>query len=72
MRKRDRELIEIGECTSLDPVIEQLLSFRDSLPPNSDPRLELRGDDNFGWRLVVTYFRDLTAEESELQARYAA
>jgi hypothetical protein len=29
------------------------------------------GDDNFGWRLTVTYLRETTAEESELEARYA-
>ena len=72
MRRSDREIIEIGECASLNSVIEGLLSLRASLPSESEPCVKIRGDDNFGGRLIVTYFRELTAEESELEARYAA
>jgi hypothetical protein len=30
----------------------------------------LRGDDVFGHRITITYFRDQTAEEAELERRY--
>jgi hypothetical protein len=72
VRRRDREIIEIGDCTSLDTVIERLVSLRGSLQDNSEPQVAVGGDDNFGWRIAVTYFRDLTAEEIELHARYTA
>ncbi len=72
MRRRDREIIEIGECASLDSVIDRLLSLHGRLPENSEPQVEMRGDDNFGWRLIITYFRELTADEAELEARYSA
>ena len=32
--------------------------------------LRLRGDDIFGHRITVTYFRDQTAEEAEFDKRY--
>ena len=72
MRKHDREIIEIGEFAALDTVIEGLLSLRGRLPEGCEPQVAIRGDDNFGWRLIVTYFRELTADESQLEARYAA
>ena len=72
LRRSDREIIEIGECASLNTVIDGLLSLRACLPRDSEPCVRIRGDDNFGGRLIVTYFRELTAEESELEARYAA
>lgn len=71
VRRRDREIIEIGECVSLNTVIEGLLSLRGRLPEDGEPQVEIRGDEYFGWKLIVTYSRELTAEESELEARYA-
>ena len=41
------------------------------LSENAEPQVEVRGDDNFGWRITVTYFRDQTSEEAELERRYA-
>jgi hypothetical protein len=32
--------------------------------------VKVSGDDNFGWRLTVTYLREPTIEEAELEARY--
>ena len=72
MRRRDREIIEIGECTSLGAVIERLQALQDSLPNDSEAQVEVRGDENFGWRIAITYSRELTAEESELEGRYGS
>jgi hypothetical protein len=72
VRRRDREIIEIGECTALDGVIEQLQVLRARLTESSEPQVEVRGDDNFGWQLSVSYLRELTAEEAELQGRYSS
>ena len=71
LRRRDREIIEIGECTSLDGVIDRLQSLQGRLSENAEPQVAVRGDDNFGWRITVTYFRDQTSEEAELERRYA-
>jgi hypothetical protein len=72
VRRRDREIIEIGECTSLGAVIERLQSLHGRLPENSEAQVEVHGDDNFGSRITVTYSRELTAEEAELESRYAS
>jgi hypothetical protein len=33
--------------------------------------LKIRGDEIFGRRLTITYFRDQTPEEAELEAKYS-
>lgn len=71
MRRRDREVIEIGECASLNAVIEWLQMLRRRLSDGADAQVQVGGDDNFGWRITVNYFRELTAEEAELEDRYA-
>jgi hypothetical protein len=45
---------------------------RESLPADSEAELRLRGDDVFGHRITITYFRPQTKEEAELERRYAA
>ena len=72
MRRRDREIIEIGECTSLDVLIERLQSLRARLPKSSEAQVQASGDDNFGWRLTVSFFREPTPEEVDLEVRYAS
>ncbi|MEO5972297.1 MAG: hypothetical protein ABIP91_02920 [Sphingomicrobium sp.] len=72
MRRRVKDFIEIGDYTSLDQLIGTLSAIHDSLPPDAEPELRLRGDDVFGRRLSITYFRELSAEEVECEARYAA
>jgi len=72
VRRRDREVIEIGECTSLNAVIEWLQSLRSRLSDDADAQVQVRGDDNFGWSITVSYFREQTAEEAELEDRYAS
>ena len=72
MRRRVKDVIEISDYTSLDQLIGTLSAIRDTLPPDAEPEMRLRGDDVFGRRLSITYFRELSAEEAECEARYAA
>ena len=71
MNRRIKEFIEIGDHSSLDDLIAQLIEVRDSLPEDAEAELRLRGDDVFGRKLCVSYFRAQTAEEAECEARYA-
>jgi hypothetical protein len=34
--------------------------------------MKVRGDETFGRRLTISYFRELSAEEEECEARYSA
>jgi hypothetical protein len=70
MPRRVKDFIEISDYTSLDRLIDYLQVIRDNLPKDSDAELKIRGDDFFGRRLTITYFRDLTPEEEERDARY--
>jgi hypothetical protein len=70
MGRRVKDFIEISEYTSLDQLINTLTAIRDSIPDDSDPELRMKGDDVFGRRLSISYFRELTAEEATLDARY--
>jgi len=72
MRTRVKDYIEISDYTSLDRLITTLTAIRDSLPETAEPELKLRGDDVFGRRLSITYFRELTAEEAAKAAKYSA
>jgi hypothetical protein len=71
MRTRVKDFIEISDFTSLDRLITTLTAIRDSLPAGADPELKMRGDDVFGRRFSISYFRELTAEEIAMDARYA-
>jgi hypothetical protein len=70
MRKRVKDFIEIGDFTSLDRLITTLNALRDSLPADAEPELKMRGDDVFGRRFSISYFRELTVEEAALDAKY--
>ena len=70
MRKRDRRIIEVADCTPLDAVIERLQVLRGTLSDEAHAAVKVEGDDTFGWRLKVSYLRDATPEETELEARY--
>lgn len=72
MPRRVKDFIEISDYTSLDTLIRYLETIRDNLPADHDAELKIRGDDVFGRRLTITYFREQTPEEVELEARYAA
>jgi hypothetical protein len=71
MGRRVKDFIEISEYTSLDQLINTLTAIRDNLPENAEPELRMKGDDVFGRRLSVSYFRELTPEEAACEARYS-
>jgi hypothetical protein len=71
MSRRVKEFIDIEDHSSLDDLIGKLKDLRDGLPPESEAELRLRGDDVFGHRITITYFRDQTEEEAEVERRYA-
>ena len=71
MPRRVKDYIEISDYTSLDQLIHYLETIRDNLPMGHEAELKIRGDDVFGRRLTITYFREQTREEIELEAKYA-
>ena len=72
MPRRAKDFIEISDYTSLDALIRFLETIRDNLPEDCEPELKMRGDDVFGRRLTITYFRELTADEEALDAKYGS
>jgi hypothetical protein len=68
--RRIKDFIDISEYTLLDDLIRYLETVRDNLPPEHDAELKIRGDEVFGRRLTITYFREQTPEEAELESRY--
>ena len=71
MPRRVKDFIDISEFTSLDDLIRYLEAVRDNLPSDHQAELKIRGDEIFGRRLTITYFREQTAEEVELESRYS-
>ncbi len=71
MKRRVKEFIEIEDHSSLDELIAKLKEVRDGLPSECEAELRLRGDDVFGRKLSISYFRDQTDEEAACEARYA-
>jgi len=71
MSRRVKEFIDISEHISLDELIGKLVEIRESLPDEVEAELRLRGDEVFGRRITITYFRDQTEEEAEIEKRYA-
>jgi hypothetical protein len=69
--RRIKDFIDISEYTSLDDLIRYLETIRDNLPTDHEAELKIRGDDVFGRRLTITYLRDKTPEEAELETKYA-
>ena len=72
MKRRVKEFVDIADHVSIDDLIAKLAELRDSLPADSDAELRLRGDEVFGQRITISYFREQTDEEAELEQRYAA
>jgi hypothetical protein len=72
MSRRVKEFVDIKDQLSIDDLIHKLGEIRDGLPEGADAELRLRGDDVFGHRITVTYFRDQTAEEAEIEKKYDA
>src|SRR5690349_8919324 len=71
MSRRVKEFVEISDHQSLDDLIGQLTAVRDQLPENAEAELRLRGDEVFGRRITISYFREQTEEEAETERRYA-
>ena len=71
MSRRVKEFIEIEDHATLDELIAKLIEVRDALPAESEAEMRLRGDDVFGRKLSISFFRDQTAEEAECETRYA-
>lgn len=69
--RRVKDFIDISEYTSLDDLIRYLETVRDNLPPEHQAEMKIRGDEVFGRRLTITYFREQTADEVELENKYA-
>ena len=70
MPRRVKDFIDISEFTSLDDLIRYLETIRDNLPADHQAELKIRGDEIFGRRLTITYFREQTADEMELESKY--
>jgi phage-related protein len=70
--RRVKDFIDISEYTSLDDLIRYLETIRDNLPAEHQAEMKIRGDEIFGRRLTISYFREQTPEEAEIEARYSA
>ena len=70
--RRVKDFIDISEYTSLEDLIRYLETIRDNLPPEHQAELKIRGDDVFGRRLTISYFREQTPEEVEIESKYSA
>jgi len=68
--RRVKDFIDISEYTSLDDLIRYLETIRDNLPADHEAEMKIRGDEIFGRRLTITYFREQTSDEVELESKY--
>jgi hypothetical protein len=71
MSRRVKEFVEVADHLTIDELIQKLSEIRDKLPKDAAAELRLRGDEVFGHRLTISYFRDQTEEEAEVEKRYA-
>jgi len=71
MSRRVKEFVDVSDHVSIDDLIQKLSAIRDGLPDGADAELRLRGDEIFGRRITISYFRDQTEEEAEVEQRYA-
>lgn len=71
MTRRVKDFVDIADQVSLDELIEKLADLRGRLPEGCEAELRLRGDDVFGHRITISYFRAQTDEEAEVEKRYA-
>jgi hypothetical protein len=70
MTRLIKDYVRVNEFTSLDELIARLTELRDGLVPEATAELRIRGDDNFGRHLAVTFMRPLTAQEADCESRY--
>jgi hypothetical protein len=71
MSRRVKEFVDVEDHLSIDELIQKLTEIRDGLPEDAGAELRVRGDEVFGHRLTISYFRAQTQEEAELEKRYA-
>jgi hypothetical protein len=71
MSRRVKDYADVEDQLSIDELIEKLTAIRDALPERSDAELRLRGDEVFGHRITISYFREQTEEEAAVEKRYA-
>ena len=71
MSRRVKDYVEVADHVSIDELIEKLTTIRDALPEECDAELRLRGDEVFGRRITISYFRPQTDEEAEIEKRYS-
>ena len=71
MSRRVKEFVDVEDHLSIDDLINKLAEIRDSLPKEAGAELRLRGDEIFGHRMTISYFREQTPEEAEIEKRYA-
>ena len=70
MSRRVKDYVDIANHESLDELIARLSELRAALPEGSEAELKLRGDEVFGHRITIAYFRDQTEEEADIERRY--
>jgi hypothetical protein len=71
MSRRVKDFVDLADHLSIAELIHTLKEIRDGMPENADAELRLRGDDVFGHRITISYFREQTEEEAEVERRYA-
>jgi hypothetical protein len=71
MSRRVKDYVDIPDQLSVDELIDRLTAIRDMLSDEADAELRLRGDEVFGHRITISYFRDQTEEEAAIEKRYA-
>ena len=72
MTRRVKDHVEVADHLSIDGLIKELTAIRDGLPEDCEAELCLRGDDVFGRRITISYFRPQTSEEAAVEERYLA
>lgn len=71
MGRRVKEFVDVAEHASLDELIAKLKAIREELPEDAGAELQLRGDEVFGRRITISYYRAQTEEEVAIEQRYA-
>ena len=71
MGRRVKEFVDVADHASIDELIAKLTEIRAALPEEAHAELRLRGDEVFGRRITISYFRDQTPEEAAIEQRYA-
>ena len=71
MGRRIKEFVEVADHASIDELIAKLAEIRAAMPEEANAELRLCGDEVFGRRITISYFRDQTPEEAAIEQRYA-